>query len=115
MADGNDYNLVLLKDQGQPVEVVYAAEGSPLIIVASGIFRSAPNPNARAAVPESSFQRRGAAIAGRWFRAPLVPCADQGKPGPHAAYALKLLKADPAQVLAQDEEIKARYTRIFKV
>src|SRR6187399_855714 len=46
MADGNDYNLVLLKDQGQPVEVVYAAEGSPLITVHNGVFRSAPNPNA---------------------------------------------------------------------
>jgi iron(III) transport system substrate-binding protein len=46
MADGNDYNLVLLKDQGKPVEVVYPSEGSPLIIVPSGIFRSAPNPNA---------------------------------------------------------------------
>ena len=29
--------------------------------------------------------------------------------------ALKLLKSDPAAVLAQSEEIKARYTRIFKV
>src|SRR5438046_10210393 len=29
MADGNDYHLVLLKDQGKPVEVVYPAEGSP--------------------------------------------------------------------------------------
>jgi iron(III) transport system substrate-binding protein len=46
MADGNDYNLVLLKDQGKPVEVVYPTEGSPLIIVPSGIFRGAPNPNA---------------------------------------------------------------------
>src|SRR6202021_2743146 len=46
MADGNDYNLVLLKDQGKPVEAVFAAEGSPLIIVPSGVFRSAPNPNA---------------------------------------------------------------------
>src|SRR5882724_1687179 len=46
MADGNDYNLVLLKDQGKPVEVVYPAEGAPLIIVPSGIFRGAPNPNA---------------------------------------------------------------------
>ena len=46
MADGNDYNLVLAKDQGKPVEVVYATEGSPLIIVPSGIFRGAPNPNA---------------------------------------------------------------------
>jgi len=28
---------------------------------------------------------------------------------------LKLLKADPAAVQAQSEEIKARYTRIFGV
>ena len=33
MADGNDYNLLLAKDEGKPVEVVYATEGSPLIIV----------------------------------------------------------------------------------
>jgi iron(III) transport system substrate-binding protein len=46
MAVGNDYSLVLLKDQGQPVEVVHAAEGSPLIPVPSGVFRSAPNSNA---------------------------------------------------------------------
>ena len=46
MADGNDYNLVLLKDQGKPVEVVYPTEGSPLIIVPIGVFQSAPNPNA---------------------------------------------------------------------
>ena len=39
MADGNDYSLQLLKGQGQPVEVVYASEGSPLIIVPSGVFR----------------------------------------------------------------------------
>jgi hypothetical protein len=46
MADGNDYSLVLLKDHGKPVEVVHAAEGSPLIPVPSGVFRSAPNSNA---------------------------------------------------------------------
>ena len=42
MADGNDYNLVLVKDQGKPVEVVYPAEGSPLIIVPSGISAARP-------------------------------------------------------------------------
>src|SRR5579872_7433990 len=46
MADGNDYNLVLLKDQGKPVEAVFPAEGAPLIIVPCGVFRNAPNPNA---------------------------------------------------------------------
>jgi len=42
MADGNDYNLVLLKDQGKPVEVFYPTEGAPLIIVPSGIFAVHP-------------------------------------------------------------------------
>src|SRR5580698_7706231 len=46
MADGNDYNLTLLKEQGKPVEVVYPTEGAPLIIVPCGIFKGAPNPNA---------------------------------------------------------------------
>src|SRR6266700_2193228 len=46
MADGNDYNLIQLKEQGQPVEVVYPAEGTPLITGPSGVFKSAPNPNA---------------------------------------------------------------------
>src|SRR5258708_1967495 len=45
MADGHDYNLLLLKDQGKPAEAVYATEGSPLIIVPSGVFRSAAYPN----------------------------------------------------------------------
>src|SRR5262249_37393301 len=46
MADGNDYNLVLLKEAGQPVEVVYPSEGTPLITGPNGIFKEAPNPNA---------------------------------------------------------------------
>src|SRR5947209_12054837 len=28
MADGNDYNLIQLKERGQPVEVVYPSEGT---------------------------------------------------------------------------------------
>src|SRR5262249_48058675 len=46
MADGNDYNLILLKEAGQPVEVVYPTEGAPLITGPNGIFKDAPNPNA---------------------------------------------------------------------
>jgi iron(III) transport system substrate-binding protein len=46
MADGNDYNLVQLKEAGQPVEVVYPAEGTPLVTGPTGVFKTAPNPNA---------------------------------------------------------------------
>jgi len=38
-ADGNDYSLELYKSQGRPVEAVYASEGTPQIVVETGIFR----------------------------------------------------------------------------
>ena len=32
MADGNEYNLVQMKEKGEPVEIVYPTEGTPIII-----------------------------------------------------------------------------------
>src|SRR5436309_8651279 len=101
MADGNDYNLVLLKDDGKPVQAVYATEGSPLIIVPSGVFRNAPNPNAARLFQSYFFsaetqQMLVDVFAHRSFHAMVkeksghVPLAD-----------IKLMKADPAEVLAQ--------------
>ncbi len=115
MADGNDYNLFLLKDEAKPVEVVYAAEGSPLIIVPSGVFRNAPNPNAARLFQSFFFsaefqQSLVDRYALRSFHAEI-----KEKPGRPALSALKLLKSDPAAVLAQSEEIKARYAKLFKV
>ena len=115
MADGNDYNLVLLKDQGQPVEAVYPAEGSPLIIVPSGIFRSAPNPNAARLFQSFFFSAEGQQLLVDGFAHRSFHAQIKEKAGHTPLASLKLLKADPAQVLAQSEEIKARYTRIFKV
>ena len=115
MADGNDYNLVLLKDQGQPVEAVYATEGSPLIIVPSGIFRSAPNPNAARLFQSFFFSAEGQQLLVDGFAHRSFHAQIKEKAGHTPLASLKLLKADPAQVLAQSEEIKARYTRIFKV
>src|SRR3569623_320921 len=44
MADGNDYNMIQLKERGQPVEVVYTAEGTPFVAGPTAIFKSAPHP-----------------------------------------------------------------------
>jgi iron(III) transport system substrate-binding protein len=115
MADGNDYNIVLARDQGKPVEVVYASEGSPLIIVPSGIFKNAPSPNA-ARLFQSFFlgaetqQMLVDTFAHRSFHAQVK------EKGAHIPLAqLKLLKSDPAAVLEQGEAIKARYTKLFGV
>jgi iron(III) transport system substrate-binding protein len=115
MADGNDYNLVLLKDQGKPVEVVYPVEGSPLIIVQSGVFQSAPNPNAARLFQSFFFSVEAQQMlvddfAHRSFHAQVKPRAGQT-----LMSSLKLLKADPAAVQAVSEEIKARYAKVFRV
>src|SRR5205085_4173877 len=55
MSDGAEYVLLMLKEAGQPVEPVYATEGSPLIVGPNGIFKSAPNPNAARLFQSHSF------------------------------------------------------------
>jgi iron(III) transport system substrate-binding protein len=115
MADGNDYNLLLLKDQGKPVEVVYASEGSPLIIVPSGVFRNAPNPNAARLFQSFFFSAEGQQLLVDEFAHRSFHAQVKEKPGRQPLSALKLLKSDPAAVLAQSEDIKARYAKLFRV
>jgi len=115
MADGNDYNLLLLKEQGKPVEAVYAREGSPLIIVPSGVFRNAPNPNAARLFQSFFFSVEGQQMLVDEFAHRSFHAQVKEKPGHQPLSAIKLLKSDPAAVLAQSEEIKARYTKLFKV
>lgn len=115
MADGNDYNLVLFKDQGKPVEVVYPIEGSPLIIVPSGVFQNAPNPNAARLFQNFFFSAEAQQMlvdefAHRSFHAQVKPRAGQ-KPMSEQ----RVLKSDPVAVQAQSEEIKARYAKLFRV
>jgi iron(III) transport system substrate-binding protein len=115
MADGNDYNLVLAKDQGKPVEVVYATEGSPLIIVPSGIFSGAPNPNAARLFQSFFFSAEAQQLLVDTFAHRSFHAQVKEKPGHIPLPEIKLLKADPAQVLAQSEMIKARYSKLFGV
>ena len=115
MADGNDYNLVLLKDQGKPVEVVYPTEGSPLIIVPIGVFEKAPNPNAARLFQSFFFSAETQQMLVDDYALRSFHAQVKEKPGHTPLSALKLLKADPALVQAESEEIKARYSKVFKV
>ncbi len=115
MTEGNDYNVALLKEQGQPVEAVNAAEGNPLIIVSCGIFRNAPNPNAARLFQSFMFSAEAQQVFVDTFAHRSFHALVKERPGRAPLAALKLLKADPAELLAQAEEIKARYVKIFGV
>jgi iron(III) transport system substrate-binding protein len=115
MADGNDYSLDLAKRQNQPVAVVHPAEGAPVIPVPSGIFRSAPNPNAARLFQSYLFSVEAQQIFIDVFAHRSFHALTKETPGRAPLSSFKLLQADPKLVLAQSEEIKARYSKLFGV
>ena len=115
MSDGAEYVLALLKEDGKPVEPVYATEGSPLINGPNGIFKNAPNPNAARLLQSYSFtpevQQLIIDIGG--LRS-VHPQAKE-KPGRKPLSQIKLMKDDAAAVEKSSDEIKVRYSKIFRV
>ena len=115
MADGNEYNVVLLKEAGQPVEPVYPAEGAPTISGPTAIFASAPHPNG-ARLFQAWLHTRETQQFFTDFTAQYSAHAQvQSKPGRRKITDIKLMKEDAAGVEAMAEEIKTRYARLFRV
>jgi iron(III) transport system substrate-binding protein len=115
MADGNEYNAVLLKEAGQPVEPAYPAEGTPTISGPTGIFASAPHPNAarlfQAWLHTRQTQQFFTDVTAQYSVHPQV----QAKEGRRRISDIKLMKEDPAGVEKMAEEIKTRYAKLFRV
>jgi iron(III) transport system substrate-binding protein len=114
-ADGVEYLIFQGKESGKPVEPVYAAEGSPLIIGPNGIFKAAPNPNAAKLFNNWSFspecQQLCIDIGGLRSMHPQT----KEKAGRKPFKEVKTMKDDPAAVEKMSEEIKAHYAKLFKV
>jgi len=115
MADGNDYNLIQLKERGQPVEVVYPSEGTPFVTGPTAIFKSAPSPNAARLFQSYLHSREGQQLLVDFARQHSLHAQVTEKPGGRKLSEIKLMKDDAAGVEAQAEEIKARYAKIFGV
>jgi iron(III) transport system substrate-binding protein len=115
MSDGAEYVLLLLKEAGQPVEPVYATEGSPLIIGPNGIFKDAPNPNAARLFQSFSFTPEAQQLIIDVGGLRSVHPQAKEKPGRRPLSQIKLMRDDAAAVEKLSDEIKARYSKIFRV
>jgi iron(III) transport system substrate-binding protein len=115
MADGNEYNLFQMKENGQPVEIVYATEGSPLIIGPNGIFKAAPNPNAARLFQNYSFTPQAQQLIIDVGGLRSMHPQTKEKAGRRPFKDIKTMKDDAAAVEKLSEEIKARYQKIFRV
>ena len=115
MADGIEYGAFQAKESGKPVDVIYPVEGSPLIIGPNGILKSAPNPNAarllQSFMLSAECQQFNVESGGLRSAHALV----KDKAGRKPLKDIKIMKDDAAAVEKQSEEIKAHYTRLFKV
>jgi iron(III) transport system substrate-binding protein len=114
-ADSSDYHIVIPKEQGQSVEIVYPTEGAPLIPVPSAIFQSAPNPSAARLFQSYLFSLEAQQMFTDVFGQHSFHKLVREKAGRTPLSQIKMLTCDPAEVAAKSEEIKARYSRIFGV
>jgi iron(III) transport system substrate-binding protein len=115
MADGNEYGVVLLKEAGQPVEPVYPAEGTPTISGPTGIFATAPHPNAARLFQAWLHTRETQQFFIDFTAQYSVHAQVKSKPGRRKITDIKLMKEDAAGVEQMTEEIKTRYARLFRV
>jgi len=114
MADGADQQIFLLKDAGQPVEIVYPAEGAPLVVGPNGIFKSAPNPNAARLLQSWLLSVEAQQLVMDLAYRSVHPHAKE-RPGRRPLRDIKTMKDDPVAVEKESDAVKARYARIFRV
>src|SRR5438105_1252331 len=115
MADGNEYNLFQLKEKGEPVEIVDAKEGDPLIVGPQGVMKDAPHPSAARLLQSFLFSAEAQQLMVDFGGLRSFHESVKDKPGRKPLREIKLMKDDPAAVEKQADEIKARYSKIFKV
>jgi iron(III) transport system substrate-binding protein len=113
MVDGNEHNMIQLKESGGPVEIVYPLEGTPLAVGPNGLFAAAPHPNAARLFQCFCFtlecQQLMSDFGGLRSFHPLV----KEKAGRKPFREIKTMREDAALVETMSQEIKARYTKLF--
>jgi len=115
MADGGEYVVTGLKDKGEPIEEVYAVEGTPLITGPSAVMARAANPNAArlfyAWSMTAEAQQMNVDVGGLRSAHRLV----KDRPDRKKLSEVKTLREEAAVVADQADAIKARYVKLFKV
>jgi iron(III) transport system substrate-binding protein len=115
MADGNEYNVVLLKEAGQPVEPVYPTEGAPTVSGPTGIFNTAPHPNAARLFQAWLHTRETQQFFTDYTAQYSAHAQVTSKPGRRKISDIRRMKEDAAGVEKMAEEIKTRYAKLFRV
>jgi iron(III) transport system substrate-binding protein len=115
MIDGAGYLVIQAKEKGEPVDVIYPAEGTPLATSPSTVFKGAPNPNAARLFFSWLHGREGQQLLVDFARQYSPHGQTVEKPGVRKLADIKLMREDPEGVEKMADEVKTRYGKIFGV
>jgi iron(III) transport system substrate-binding protein len=115
MADGTEYVVAELKSKGEPLELVYPSEGTPLITSPSGIMVRAASPNAARLFQSWTMSAEGQQLNIDVGALRSAHAQAKDRPDLRKFSEIKTLREDAVAVADQADEIKARYLKIFKV
>src|SRR5258708_2695969 len=115
MADGSEYLVLLAREGGSPVEVIYPSEGTPIASGGLGIATNAPHPNAAKLLVSYLFSKEAQQVMSdvgglRSFH-PEVTLKAGRKP----ISEIKLLRADAEEQEKATESIKQKYAQYFGI
>jgi iron(III) transport system substrate-binding protein len=112
-ADGGEYFMLQIRDQGGPIEPVYPSEGTPSIPGGTGVMVDAPHPKAARLFVSYLLSREGQQLLVdmAWLRSfhPDVKL----KAGMKPLSEIKVMQADPAAQEKAVDDIKRKYAEYF--
>ena len=109
-----EYNLYRAQKKGNPIEMVFAEEGSPFVSSANAVLAKAPHPNAARVFTDFLFGKEAQQILvddGLYVPSAEVTYAKDKRP----LKEIKILPATPQEILKRNEEIKEKFRELFGV
>jgi iron(III) transport system substrate-binding protein len=113
MVDGTEYVTLRLIAQGAPIAIVYPAEGAPLVVGPTGIFKDAPHPNAARLFDCYLFSAEAQQLMVDVGELRSVHPKVKEKEGRVPLSQIKTLRDDAAAMEPKIEEIKEKYASYF--
>jgi iron(III) transport system substrate-binding protein len=113
MADGNEYNVFLLKETGVPIEPVYATDGTTMVIGNAALLKNAAHPNAARLFYHFMFSREAQQANSDTGGLRSFHREVKEKAGRTPLAQIKVLSSDPAALEGQAETIKKKYEEYF--
>ena len=113
MADGNEYGVFMLKEKGDPIEPIYAIDGSTIAIGHAAVLKDSTRPSAARLFYAFMFtqeaQQQMSDVGGLRSFHPGV----KEKAGRRPLSEIKVLYTDPAKLEPEVENIKKKYEAAF--